>query len=133
MTTCKLPSDISEIAGLSETTIFAAPNVFSAPWEAQAFAMAVALHTKGLFTWTEWAEALSDEIRRAQKYGDPDTGSTYYHHWLAALEKLVIGKGVTSAGMLSVLRDQWDVAARETEHGEPVLLSPSTLGHVVFE
>jgi nitrile hydratase accessory protein len=123
MTTCEFPSDIPELTGIDKVMTFEAPRVFSAPWEAQAFAMAVALHAKGLFTWTEWAEALSGEIRRAQKYGDPDTGSTYYHHWLAALEKLVIGKGVTSAGMLSVLRDQWDVAARETEHGEPVLLS----------
>jgi nitrile hydratase accessory protein len=124
MTPCELPSDIPELEGLSKTTSMAAPSVFSEPWEAKAFAMAVALHAKGLFTWTEWAEALSAEIRRAQKYGDPDTGRTYYHHWLAALEKLVVSKGVTSAGMLSVLRDQWDVAARETAHGEPDLLSP---------
>ncbi len=98
------------------------PDLFSAPWEAQAFAMAVALHEKGLFTWSEWAAALSSEISRAQKLGDPDTGRTYYHHWLNALEKLVISKGVTSAGMLGILRDQWDAAARETPHGKPVLL-----------
>ncbi len=57
--------------------------VFREPWEAQAFAMALALHARGLFTWTEWAAALAHEIKRAQGCGDPDTGETYYRHWLA--------------------------------------------------
>src|SRR4051794_27160536 len=69
--------------------------VFREPWEAQAFAMALTLHERGLFTWTEWAEALSGEIRRAQQSGDCDDGSTYYRHWLAAIERLVAEKGVT--------------------------------------
>ena len=63
--------------------------IFREPWEAQAFAMALALHEKGLFTWKEWAAALADEIKRAQAAGDPDTGETYYQHWLATLENLV--------------------------------------------
>ena len=66
--------------------------VFREPWEAQAFAMALALHQKGLFTWKEWAAALADEIKRAQAAGDPDTGETYYRHWLATLENLVAAK-----------------------------------------
>ena len=68
--------------------------VFREPWEAQAFAMALALHERGLFTWNEWAAALADEIKRAQAAGDPDSGETYYRHWLATLEKLVAAKGV---------------------------------------
>jgi nitrile hydratase accessory protein len=121
MSRCALPSDIPELQ-LDGTN---APGMFTAPWEAQAFAMAVILHDKGLFTWSEWAATLSAEIKRAQKLGDPDNGRTYYHHWLKALEKLVITKGVASAGMLGVLRDQWDTAARETPHGEPVELRGS--------
>jgi nitrile hydratase accessory protein len=119
MSRCALPSDIPELQfeGLDGDEA-----AFKAPWEAQAFAMAVLLHERGLFTWSEWAQTLSAEIRRAQSLGDPDGGRTYYRHWLNALEKLVVAKGVTSAGMLGVLRDQWDVAARETPHGEPVLL-----------
>jgi nitrile hydratase accessory protein len=119
MSFCALPSDIPalRLEGLD-----GAESAFTAPWEAQAFAMAVMLHQRGMFTWSEWAQTLSAEIRRAQTLGDSDTGRTYYHHWLNALEKLVVAKGVTSAGMLGVLRDQWDVAARETPHGEPVLL-----------
>ena len=56
--------------------------MFREPWEAQAFAMALALHERGLFTWPEWAATLGDEIKRAQAAGDPDTGETYYRHWL---------------------------------------------------
>src|SRR5580698_11484396 len=59
--------------------------VFRAPWEAEAFALAVSLNERGLFTWTEWATALGDEIKKAQASGDPDTGETYYFHWLATL------------------------------------------------
>jgi nitrile hydratase accessory protein len=118
MSNCQLPSDIPELVidGVES------PTVFREPWEAQAFAMAVMLHERKLFTWNEWAQTLSAEIRRAQTLGDPDNGRTYYHHWLRALEKLVVAKGLASAGMLTVLKDQWDVAARETAHGEPVLL-----------
>ena len=72
--------------------------VFREPWEAQAFAMALALHERGLFTWTEWAAALADQIKRAQAAGDPDTGETYYRHWLATLEHLVAAKGVATIG-----------------------------------
>ena len=70
--------------------------VFREPWEAQAFAMTLALHERGVFTWKEWAAALADEIKRAQAAGDPDTGETYYLHWLTALERLVADKGVTT-------------------------------------
>jgi nitrile hydratase accessory protein len=65
--------------------------VFREPWEARAFAMAVSLHEKGVFTWPEWAEALSSEIHAAPA----DDGSQYYAHWLSALEKLVERKGLT--------------------------------------
>ena len=70
--------------------------VFREPWEARAFAMALALHEAGLFTWKEWAEPLGAQIKRAQAAGDPDTGETYYRHWLATLETLVAAKGVTT-------------------------------------
>ena len=69
--------------------------VFREPWEAQAFAIALALHARGLFTWPEWAATLAEEITRAQAAGDPDTGETYYRHWLATLERLVAEKGAT--------------------------------------
>jgi nitrile hydratase accessory protein len=98
--------------------------VFREPWEAQAFSMAVALHQRGLFTWPEWAAALAHEIKRAQAAGDPDTGETYYRHWLAALEGLVADKGVASRDTLARYRDAWDRAAGRTPHGTPIELSP---------
>src|SRR5262245_61979408 len=75
--------------------------VFRAPWEAQAFAMALALHARGVFTWSEWAATLGEEIKRAQAAGDPDTGATYYLHWLATLERLAAEKGVTDVAALT--------------------------------
>jgi nitrile hydratase accessory protein len=96
--------------------------VFREPWEAQAFALAVALNARGLFTWTEWAAALSEEIKRAQAAGDPDLGNTYYRHWLAALERILAEKGVASAVMLERYRDAWDHAADRTPHGSPIEL-----------
>lgn len=96
--------------------------VFREPWEAQAFAMTLSLHEQGIFTWTEWAAALATEIKEAQAAGDPDTGETYYLHWLAALEHLAIEKGLTDAVRLERARQAWDRAARATPHGQPILL-----------
>lgn len=96
--------------------------VFHEPWEAQAFAMTLALHERGLFDWNEWTAVLSDEIRRAQAKGDPDIGGTYYSHWLAALERIVAEKGVTDATALGRWRQAWERAAERTPHGAPIEL-----------
>jgi nitrile hydratase accessory protein len=96
--------------------------VFREPWEAQAFAMTLALHERGVFTWSEWAAALSREIKRAQGAGDPDTGETYYLHWLAALERLVAEKGVTSGETLARTKHAWEHACERTPHGQPIEL-----------
>ena len=97
--------------------------VFHEPWEAQAFAMALALHERGLFTWNEWAAALAHEIKAAQAAGDPDTGNTYYRHWLNALERLVAEKNVAGAEALARYRQAWRHAARRTPHGAPIALA----------
>jgi nitrile hydratase accessory protein len=98
--------------------------VFREPWEAQAFAMALALHDRGLFTWSEWAATLGDEIKRAQAAGDPDTGETYYRHWLNALERMVAAKGLADMQMLARYRHAWHHAAGRTAHGTPIELRP---------
>jgi nitrile hydratase accessory protein len=102
--------------------------VFREPWEAQAFAMTLALYERGLFTWPEWAAALAAEISQAQAGGDPDTGETYYSHWLNALEKLVAEKGVTTSDTLHRYRNAWDHACDRTPHGQPIVLQPSDFG-----
>ncbi|HEX2134445.1 MAG TPA: nitrile hydratase accessory protein [Microvirga sp.] len=96
--------------------------VFREPWEAQAFAMTLALHERGVFEWTEWAAMLGAEIKKAQAAGDPDTGETYYRHWLTALERMVTQKGVTSPQALARYYDAWDRAADRTPHGTPIEL-----------
>ena len=102
--------------------------VFREPWEAQAFAMALALHQKGLFTWPEWAATLADEIKRAQAAGDPDRGDTYYRHWLNALERLVAERNVASGAQLARYRDAWAHAAARTPHGMPIALADEDFG-----
>jgi nitrile hydratase accessory protein len=96
--------------------------VFREPWEAQAFALALTLQQRGVFTWSEWAQRLGEEIRRAQAAGDPDTGETYYHHWLATLERIVAEKGVTDRATLARYHDAWDHATDRTPHGTPIEL-----------
>ncbi len=102
--------------------------VFRAPWEAQAFAMTLALHDKGLFAWREWAAMLGETIKAAQAAGDPDTGDTYYLHWLATLERMVAQKAVTTRADLAAHRDAWERAAARTRHGQPIELQTGDFG-----
>ena len=101
---------------------------FNEPLEAQAFAIALALHRRGVFTWEEWAIALGKEIKAAQARGDPDTGTTYYRHWLATVERLVQEKGIANERTLSQYREAWHNAAERTPHGEPIVLAPQDFG-----
>ena len=108
---------------LGETSPSGDPSpVFAEPWQAQAFAMTLQLHQRGLFTWPGWAAALSAQIRAAQAAGDADLGNTYYGHWLAALEALVAAKGAASAPALQRHAQAWEQAAQRTPHGQPILL-----------
>ena len=100
------------------------PAAFAEPWQAQAFALAVRLSEAGHFTWNEWSAALGAELRAAADRGEPDDGSRYYEHWLAALERLVTAKGLTDAAALAVRKEEWSHAYRDTPHGQPVVLSP---------
>ena len=98
--------------------------VFREPWEAEAFALAVSLNERGLFTWKEWAKILGEEIKKAQAAGDPDTGETYYQHWLATLERILAEKGVADPGRLKRTRHAWQRACARTPHGTPIALQP---------
>lgn len=102
--------------------------VFREPWEARAFAVTLALHERGVFTWSEWATMLAEEIKRAQRAGDADGGDTYYRHWLAALERMIAEKKVTTRDMLHRYRDAWDRAADRTPHGKPIELREEDFG-----
>jgi nitrile hydratase accessory protein len=93
--------------------------VFAEPWEAQAFALAVKLSEQGHFTWSEWAAALGAELKAAAERGEPDDGSHYYHHWLAALERLVTAKGLTDRAELETRKEAWAHAAAAGQRGHP--------------
>jgi nitrile hydratase accessory protein len=101
--------------------------VFDEPWQAQAFALTLRLHERGVFGWDEWARYLSQAIRDAVGEGDPDLGNTYYRHWVSALERLLRDKGLAPPLVLAALRQAWRTAAEKTPHGEPVRLNTATL------
>jgi nitrile hydratase accessory protein len=96
--------------------------VFEEPWQAQAFALAVKLSEQGHFTWKEWAAALAAELKLAADRGEPDDGTHYYNHWLAALERMAAAKGLTDPAALLERKDAWADAYRHTPHGKPVEL-----------
>jgi nitrile hydratase accessory protein len=96
--------------------------VFAEPWQAQAFALAVKLSEQGHFTWKEWAAALAAELKAAADRGEPDDGSRYYEHWLTALERLVVEKGLSDSAALVGRKEAWADAYRHTPHGKPVEL-----------
>jgi nitrile hydratase accessory protein len=93
--------------------------IFAEPWQAQAFAMTVALRDNGLFSWNEWAQALSAEVRRPEAASD---GHDYYEHWLAALETLLASKGLAAKADVDAMAGAWERAAHATPHGKPILL-----------
>lgn len=96
--------------------------MFAEPWQAQAFALAVRLSAQGHFSWKEWAATLADELKAAADRGEPDDGSRYYEHWLAALERLVTSKNLADRAELLTRKEEWADAYRHTPHGKPVEL-----------
>ncbi|HXX19065.1 MAG TPA: nitrile hydratase accessory protein [Candidatus Acidoferrum sp.] len=118
-------SQTDRLAALPSLPRDAGGPVFAEPWQAQAFALAVRLSQEGYFTWKEWAAALADEIKNAADRGEPDDGSRYYEHWLAALERLVTAKGLSDPASLLQRKEAWADAYRHTPHGKPVQLRAS--------
>jgi nitrile hydratase accessory protein len=96
---------------------------FEEPWQAQVFAMAVILNQRGLFSWSEWAQALGAEIAKG---AGEDGDATYFQAWLRALEQILIAKDVTSAPDLIYLAEAWRAAAAATPHGRPIILEAAT-------
>jgi nitrile hydratase accessory protein len=115
-------SDTEQLAALPRLPRDDGGPVFAEPWQAKAFALAVKLSEQGHFTWKEWAAALADELKAAADRGEPDDGSHYYEHWLAALERLATAKGLTDKRALEERKEAWADAYRHTPHGKPVEL-----------
>ena len=89
------------------------------------FALTVALNERGVFSWTEWAEALSEKLK-----GGAADGSDYYDRWLAALESLLLNKQIAGAAEIADLTAAWHRAAEATPHGKPILLDNDPLRQV---
>lgn len=124
MTTSNRPDVQAErVSALPRLPGDAAGPVFAEPWQAQAFALAVKLSEHGHFTWKEWAAALADELKAAENRGEPDDGTHYYEHWLAALERLVVDKGLTNREAMRERKEAWTEAYLHTPHGKPVELN----------
>jgi nitrile hydratase accessory protein len=99
--------------------------VFGSPWESRAFSVAMALHEQGVFTdWEEFRSRLIAEIAEWERgnQGRLDAWN-YYALWLAALERLVVDKGLVS-------RREIDARARgcAKSGGHPRVRGPSEGG-----
>ena len=92
---------------------------FAEPWQAQAFAMTVRLHERGVFSWAEWAEALAREVHRPGRAAD---GSDYFACWVAALSALLAARGIAGEADQAALERRWQRAAEATPHGMPIRL-----------
>ena len=97
-----------------------APRTFTAPWQAQVFALAVDLNARGAFTWAEWAAVFGRELHAPDA---ADDASDYYARWLRALVDLLVSKGITSRAEIEALTEAWQRAAHATPHGQPILLA----------
>jgi nitrile hydratase accessory protein len=132
MTTSKLPDAAvvtERLAALPRLPRDNGGPVFAEPWQAQAFALAVKLSEQGHFSWSEWAETLGAELKAATDRGEPDDGSRYYKHWLAALERLVVEKGLSDREAMRERKEAWTEAYLHTPHGKPVELNGSDREH----
>ena len=122
MSVCEIPSELSQSPGLPKSPEGA--PVFPEPWAAEAFAMTVHLHEKGLFSWSEWAESLSRQLHQP---GRADDGSDYFDCWVAALSELLVSRGVADAAAILDLQKSWQRAAEATPHGHPIELANDPL------
>lgn len=111
---------MSELTPLLHVPVDNDGPVFSEPWQAQAFAMVLALYERGLFTWPQWADALAAQIETAPAPDGADPGDAYHRQWLAALESLVVDRRAASPDELQHWRDAWRRAAERTPHGRPI-------------
>jgi nitrile hydratase accessory protein len=88
--------------------------VFAAPWESQAFGVALALHNAGCIDWEDFRQSLIREISDWEAAHPSGEGWNYYECWLRSLERLVSGTGLVAAGDLQARRHL--LAARPEGH-----------------
>jgi len=117
LSACDVASPLAQSPGLPKSTD--GEPVFPEPWAADAFAITVHLHEKGLFAWGEWAGRLSAELHKPGRAPD---GSDYFDCWVAAISSLLVAKGIADADAILALQKSWQRAAEATPHGKPIAL-----------
>lgn len=105
---------------------------FSAPWQAKAVALTVSLHAAGVFSWPDWAEALSTRLHGATTLPDGAASEAhveqYYTAWLAALEEMIARAGLADAEGIREATETWQRAALATPHGVPIVFERGVVG-----
>lgn len=96
---------------------------FAEPWQAELFALTVALSEAGRFTWGHWTEAFGATLKRHGAARPLDGGADYYAAWLETLETLLDRSGLAPAPEAAAMKARWEAAYRATPHGKPVRLA----------
>ena len=103
-------------------------RVFAEPWEGRAFALATALHARGLFEWPDFQRRLVEEIEAWNTRHGLDDEYSYYRLWLRALERLLTEEGLCPLEGLDALVA--DLGRQTPGHDhvarrEPLAVSPA--------
>lgn len=100
------------------------PARFDEPWQAQLFALTVALNEAGHFAWRDWTDAFAATLKRHGAERALDGGADYYAAWLETLESLLAARGLAARDEAETVRAAWEAAYLTTPHGSPVRLGP---------
>ena len=60
----------------------------------------------------------------AERGNETTDETSYYEHWLTALETLAAQLGLADAHSMAARKADWALAFERTPHGQPVELSP---------
>ena len=88
---------------------------FQAPWQAQLFALTVALNEAWHFTWPDWASAFGPRVQTVE-------ADRYWEVWSEALVAFLEERGIAAASEVQAMTERWQAAARATPHGRPIEL-----------
>ena len=108
--------DCGGIDGLGSIVPESAEPVFHAEWERRVFALLWALGFNGFWNLDEFRHAI--ERMPATEY----LQTSYYEHWLHAMETLLVEKRIASANDLSAARDRAVPTVRVANSGAPMNL-----------
>ena len=99
------------------------PSKFDEPWQAQLFALTVALNEAGHFAWPDWAAAFGATLKRRGAERAQDGGADYYAAWLETLEGFLDARGHAPTAEALKAKVAWEAAYLATPHGQPVKIA----------